>query len=116
MRRHGGLFFVWVVLLGSVLWEPLPAWADASGCTFHPNTRPSEDALCVSPGSGCYYCIYSYTNQPGWTDCSESPDGSISYCIDDPLHQPENQYGGAAAPPESRERPGLLPIVISGPR
>lgn len=115
-RGLGGPVLAVAALLGMVVLYPLPAWTDASGCTLHPNTSPAEDAQCTPPGGGCYFCIYSFTNQPGWTDCAESPDGSISYCVDDPLNRPQNQYGGSAASPAPRRQRQTAPAVISSPR
>jgi hypothetical protein len=78
------------VLLGSRLVAPQPARADASGCTLYPNTTPALEAQCEGGGDGCYICEYHYTGQPGYTECSESPDGvAIVFCKD--RIQPYNQ-------------------------
>lgn len=69
--------------------------ADASGCTLYPNTSPADGALCVSPGPGCYQCEYSDLGQPGYTECAESPDGTIKKCKTGVL--PQHQYNGSLA-------------------
>jgi hypothetical protein len=74
------LLLVGVGILGSGLAAPRASPKDASGCTRVDNAFPSMEAQCEGGGDGCYQCEYS--GPGGWTECSESPDGATSYCID----------------------------------
>ncbi len=79
-RLAGLIAALAVGALATGLIAPRPARADASGCTLHPATHPTDDANCAGGGNGCYLCEYSYQNG-GYTTCSESPDGTESYCL-----------------------------------
>jgi len=76
--RLAYLLAVLAIGSGGELTVPRAGWADASGCTLHPKTHADEDANCAGGGDGCYLCEYS--NSGGYTTCSESPDGTDSYC------------------------------------
>jgi hypothetical protein len=94
---------------------PASLRADASGCTLYPNTTPTDDVMCGSPGPGCYLCEYSYLGEPGYTECAESPDGTIRKCKTGV--KPQHQYSGSTvttAPiTPAREASGSHPAVFA---
>lgn len=94
--RAGWLSALAAGVLACGLTAPRAASANASGCTLHPATYPSDDARCRTGGSGCYLCEYADPN--GYMTCSESPDGTEIYCI--PGLQPVNQYSGSHWTPQ----------------
>ncbi len=103
MRRHGGVGLACLLAtlaagaLASELIAPRSGWADASGCTLHPDTTPVDNATCAAGGDGCYICDYNYTGVPGYEECAESPDGVIRKCKRGV--QPYHQYSGSLAGP-----------------
>jgi len=89
-------FLIAALVAGAWLTAPRIGLADASGCSFVPGALPADDAQCEEGGDGCYLCEYHNTGQPGYTECSENPNGSITYCHDKVVEY--HQYGGSAAP------------------
>ena len=94
-QRLGCLLLATAAALGIGLMAPHSSSADASGCTLYPETEPLSDATCGYPGPGCYFCEYNYLGQPGYTQCAESPDGTIKRCKTGVV--PQHQYSGSLA-------------------
>ncbi len=106
-RREARLFRSFLVAtLAAGVWLMIPraGAADSSGCSFVPGALPADDAQCEEGGDGCYLCEYHNTGQPGYTECSENPNGSITYCHDKVVEY--HQYGGSAATIVAPAAPG----------
>ncbi len=57
-----------------------PALADAIGCSAVSDAVPAPGGRCLfTQDETCYECEYSYAGGAD-VQCSESPDGRISYC------------------------------------
>ncbi len=73
---------VLILLAGAALQGGSPSSRtpkSATGCSRVDGASPTVLG-CYNSSGICYACQYSYPG--GWSDCSESPDGTIRLCID----------------------------------